>query len=121
MLTKPYLFRDICSSRGIHYAAAMSGGTDVLEILLAYGSEIDAINQDGATALFFACQCNNQFAASVLIDQGANVRIKNLQGMLCDLYLFKVTADIPLCISHMYRVRGLSLVLSIRGDLCFCF
>ena len=64
----------------LHYAAAMSGPTDVLEALLEFGADIDAVNDDGATPLFFACQCNNQFAASVLIGNGSNVRIKNLQG-----------------------------------------
>ena len=44
----------------------MSGPTDVLEALLEYGAALDAVNDDGATPLFFACQCNNQFAASVL-------------------------------------------------------
>ena len=58
----------------------MSGSTDVLEMLISYGADIDACNEEGATALFFACQCNNQYAASVLIDSGSNVRIKNLQG-----------------------------------------
>ena len=66
--------------RALHYAAAMSGPTDVLEALLEYGAALDAVNDDGATPLFFACQCNNQFAASVLIGNGSNVRIKNLQG-----------------------------------------
>ena len=58
----------------------MGGSTDVLEMLISYGADIDACNEEGATPLFFACQCNSQFAASVLIDQGSNVRIKNLQG-----------------------------------------
>ena len=63
----------------------MSGNTDVLDILLEYGADVDAVNEDGATSLFYSCQSNNQFAASVLIENGANVRIKNLQGINIDL------------------------------------
>ena len=46
-----------------------------------YKAEIDAINEDGCTPLFFATQSNNKFAACVLIEQGANVRQKNTQGI----------------------------------------
>ena len=59
---------------------AGGAGTEVVEILLAYGAEVDSQNHEGASALFFACQCNNQRAASVLIDHGASVRMKNLHG-----------------------------------------
>ena len=64
----------------LHYASSMSGTTDVLETLVGAGADTDAVNEDGATPLFYACQCNNQYAASTLLAHGANVRIKNLQG-----------------------------------------
>ena len=35
---------------------------------------------DGSTPLFIACQANNKFASSVLIDRGADVRAKNIHG-----------------------------------------
>ena len=68
--------------RAVHYAAALSGSTDVLEILLSYGSELDAINGEGTSPLFFATQSNNQFAACILIEKGANVRQKDMKGLL---------------------------------------
>ncbi|CAH1786443.1 unnamed protein product [Owenia fusiformis] len=66
---------------GLHYAASMSGNTDVLDLLLDYGADIDGYNDDLSTPLFFATQTNNQFAASVLVERGANVRTKNSQGL----------------------------------------
>lgn len=68
--------------RALHYAAGLSGPSDVLEILVAHGAEIDVVNNEGCTPLFFATQSNNKFAACVLISQGANVRQKNTQGWL---------------------------------------
>lgn len=58
----------------------MTGSTDVLETLISFGADLDAVNDEYATPLFFACQCSNQYAAHVLLMQGANIRCKNLQG-----------------------------------------
>ncbi|XP_070560695.1 uncharacterized protein [Ptychodera flava] len=65
----------------LHYSAGMTGPTDILEILLAYGADVDALNDDQCTPLFFAMQANNMYSASVLIDNGSNVRHKNIQGL----------------------------------------
>ncbi|XP_071099543.1 uncharacterized protein [Haliotis cracherodii] len=65
----------------LHYAASLSGPTDVLEMLLSFGADVDQTNNEGSTPLFFATNGNNQFAACVLIGQGANVRQKNIQGL----------------------------------------
>ncbi|XP_013397902.1 uncharacterized protein LOC106164510 [Lingula anatina] len=65
----------------LHYAASMSHSTEILELLMGYGAEVDAPNEDQATPLFFSTQCNNQSAASVLIENGANYRWKNAQGL----------------------------------------
>ncbi|XP_076450581.1 uncharacterized protein LOC143286742 [Babylonia areolata] len=71
----------------LHYAASLSGPTDVLEMLLSFGSDVDVLNSEGSTPLFFATQSNNQFAACVLINQGANVRQKNGQGLTAFDYI----------------------------------
>ncbi|XP_064635397.1 uncharacterized protein LOC135492725 [Lineus longissimus] len=73
--------RYVGGNTALHYAASMVGSTDVLELLIEYGADIDDINDDQCTPLFFATQCNNQFAANILIDYGANVRCKNVQGL----------------------------------------
>ena len=69
-----------CVTRAVHYAACSLDGTDVLETLISYGADVDVTNDEHASALFFACQTNNQFAASILLSHGADVRLKNLQG-----------------------------------------
>ncbi|GFO50623.1 ankyrin-3 [Plakobranchus ocellatus] len=65
----------------LHYAASLSGPTDILELLLLHGADVDVLNSEGSSPLMFACQANNQFAASVLIAEGANVRQKNVHGL----------------------------------------
>jgi ankyrin repeat protein len=49
-------------------------------MLLSFGADVDVLNNEACTPLFFAAQSNNQLAACVLISQGANVRHKNGQG-----------------------------------------
>ena len=66
--------------RALHFAAGIPGATDVLELLLMYGAELDATDDEGNTALFCATQTNNMFVASILIGQGASIKTKNLQG-----------------------------------------
>ncbi|KAL8568154.1 hypothetical protein ACOMHN_027677 [Nucella lapillus] len=63
----------------LHYAASLSGPTDVLEMLLSFGADVDVLNSEASTPLFCATQANNQFAACVLVSQGANVRQKHGQ------------------------------------------
>nr|XP_054761378.1 uncharacterized protein LOC129267777 [Lytechinus pictus] len=65
----------------VHYAAGMTGPTDILELLIEYGADLDSVNDDNCTPLFFATQSNSYFAASVLLNGGANVRHKNIQGL----------------------------------------
>ncbi|KAJ8299500.1 hypothetical protein KUTeg_023560 [Tegillarca granosa] len=78
------LLRRILSEQiklALHYAAGMAGSSDILDLLLSYGAEVDAFNEDGNTPLFFATQSDNQYSASALIDHGANYRQKNHQGL----------------------------------------
>lgn len=58
----------------------MSGGTEILELLLSYGAEIDTPNNEGSTPLFFATKSNNQLAACILLAHGANMKFKNGNG-----------------------------------------
>ncbi|CAK8680159.1 unnamed protein product [Clavelina lepadiformis] len=65
----------------VHLATRMSGSTDVLQILLRFGAQVDAANEEGCTALFDAMRTNNFHAASILIEHGADVRRKNDHGL----------------------------------------
>ena len=48
----------------------MTGPVDILELLVEYGADVDAINEDHCTPLFFATQANNYYAASALLQAG---------------------------------------------------
>lgn len=65
----------------LHLTAGLSNASDVLELFLCFGADVDAVNEDLCSPLFYAAQANNMFAASVLIEHGANVRSRNLQGL----------------------------------------
>ena len=70
----------------------MTGSTDFLETLISYGADLDAVNDEHTTPLFFACQCSNQYAAHVLLIHGANIRAKNLQGKSAKKLFLKMAA-----------------------------
>lgn len=72
--------------RALHFAASSLGSTEVLEVLIAYGANVDCLNEDHATPLFFACQTNNQLAASLLLNCGANFRAQNLHGEMAKFW-----------------------------------
>ncbi|XP_067933694.1 uncharacterized protein [Watersipora subatra] len=65
----------------VHFAAMIPASTDVLELLLSYGADIDAPNSEHSTPLFFSCQTDNMFAASVLLSRGADFRKRNNKGL----------------------------------------
>ncbi|XP_048588484.1 uncharacterized protein LOC116619849 isoform X3 [Nematostella vectensis] len=65
----------------LHLSAGLSNASDVLELFISFGADVDAVNNDLCTPLFYATQANNMYAASMLIEQGANVRMRNLQGL----------------------------------------
>ncbi|ESO91608.1 hypothetical protein LOTGIDRAFT_233395 [Lottia gigantea] len=71
----------------LHYASSLSGTTDILELILTFGGDVDLMNDEGCTPLFFATQSNNQLAACILIGQGASVRHKNMQGLTAFDYI----------------------------------
>lgn len=72
----------------LHFAAMIPGTTDVLELLLSHGADIDALNAEHSTPLFFSCQANNMFSASVLISNGADHKIKNDKGSPASIFKF---------------------------------
>lgn len=93
-----YFCHDVNSSlfsdcRALHFAAMIPGTTDVLELLLSHGADIDAPNSDYSTPLFFSCQSGNMFSASVLLARGADFRIRNNKGILSLIFLCNITCN----------------------------
>lgn len=62
------------------HAAAENGTPQVVEILLAAGAPLDALDVRQRTPLHWACCQNREKAASVLLNAGANVNVKSAAG-----------------------------------------
>ena len=56
-------------------AATQQHMTGVLELLLAQGSDVNAMNDDRCTPLFFATRSNNYYGAKVLLQNGMIILI----------------------------------------------
>ena len=55
----------------LHYCASL-GFVDLIKVLLERGAEIDALDDEGKTALKVAVESSNQDAAEVLLNSRAN-------------------------------------------------
>lgn len=60
----------MCFCSALHLAAGLSNTSDVLGLLLSHGADVDAVNDDLCSPLFYATQANNMFAGSLLITHG---------------------------------------------------
>jgi hypothetical protein len=64
----------------LHYDA-IAGRTDDIEATLAQGVPVDAVDQDGETALMISIKAGQREAAAVLRRHGASLDLKNLAGV----------------------------------------
>ncbi|XP_065056315.1 uncharacterized protein LOC135684610 [Rhopilema esculentum] len=64
----------------LHLAASQRHMTDVLELLINRGSDVNALNEDRHTPLFYAARTNNLNGAKILLENGADFRVRNYQG-----------------------------------------
>eukprot|EP00794_Sanderia_malayensis_P010823 gene10823-11975_t len=65
----------------LHLASSQHHMTDILPLLIQYGADVNAYNDDHFTPLFFATSKNNQHGAKFLLDNGADLRLRNYQGL----------------------------------------
>jgi len=63
----------------LHWAA-YGGHTDVVELLIANGADVNAKNDSGFTPLHWAATWDNKAAAELLISKGADVNAKDIDG-----------------------------------------
>lgn len=82
----------------------------MVEILLSFGADVDLLNDEGDTSLFFATHANNQLAACVLINHGANVRQKNAQGKNFTLTLLGTYFWLSVNSFCIYFIRAETLI-----------
>ena len=62
-------------------AAAVSGNTDTVKALLDKGTQVDARDENGGTALGHAVWFGHVETVQLLIDRGADVNVKKQDGM----------------------------------------
>jgi ankyrin repeat protein len=74
-------------NRPLHLAAALTDHPDLVEVLLEAGADPNIPNSSSATPLIIACQSNNLFSASILLQRGASFSIKNAVGKCAFEYI----------------------------------
>ncbi|OQR87074.1 hypothetical protein ACHHYP_09567 [Achlya hypogyna] len=65
------------------HAMAELGHNEILEMLLTAGAPVDAIEEDGETALHFAARSGNARGVELLLLAGANTDVVTPVGLLC--------------------------------------
>ncbi len=77
-IARTNFFTTLNSGSFLRFAAANPQvAPEVIETLLEEGCQINSCDQNGMTALMFACTNNNQPAAQVLLGRGADVTYQN--------------------------------------------
>lgn len=75
---------DVKGETSLHFAAYDS---DLMELLLEAGANIDAADQYGNTVLMAAVKKRNPVGVKMLIERGANIELRNSDGKIArDLY-----------------------------------
>lgn len=62
----------------LHLTAGLSNSSDLLDLLLSVDADVDAMNDDLCSPLFYATQSNNLYAASLLLNHG---KLNKQQGL----------------------------------------
>ncbi|WP_339048910.1 ankyrin repeat domain-containing protein [Candidatus Mesenet endosymbiont of Phosphuga atrata] len=68
-------------SSPLHIAIQHNSSVMIIKMLLEYGAKIDALNRDGRTPLHIAASKRKLIATKELLKNGANVNIKDCNGM----------------------------------------
>lgn len=83
----------------LHYACA-KGHFEVAQYLIANGAIIDSLSPGNTTPLMMAVQSGNEALVKLLLDKGADLRLKNTNGL--------TAIDIAVIYEKPWFVEGLS-------------
>ncbi|KAF3394005.1 putative ankyrin repeat protein [Penicillium rolfsii] len=61
--------------------AALKGDECIMQLLLTQGADINAVDKDGDTALFYAIMSGNETVVQLLLAQGADINAVNKNGI----------------------------------------
>ncbi len=92
--------RSILGATLLHKATVRNYSVDLVKLLINFGLNVNAQNNEGATALHFACKNNNYEVVKLLIDNGANVNIESLVTKQISLYTTSCVKIIKLLIEN---------------------
>ena len=53
---------------------------EIVKLIVELGGDVNAADHQGFSALHFAAFCDNEVAAEILLDAGANISSKDTQG-----------------------------------------
>lgn len=77
----PPYYKEPDNGNLLHTLSYDGGTSSVTNLLIAAGSEIDAVNHRGQTPLMFACLWKHYEVAVALIEGGADVNAQNFRGI----------------------------------------
>lgn len=63
------------------YLAAINGHTDIVQLLIANGADINLLNEYGETTLHKAAEEGNEGAVTMLLDMGAKLNLQDCDGL----------------------------------------
>ena len=80
MQTTSRVFRRLLTP--LHYASCNEiNAPETIVVLLHYGADINAKDENGLTPLHYAVRRNDQEVVKVLLNEGANVNVKDNDGL----------------------------------------
>ena len=74
---------DSWGNTGLHLAVQGGSSKHVLEEIIAHGADVNAVNNEGATALMLACETWQKEFVNVLLRAGADTSICDVHGDTC--------------------------------------
>ena len=92
-----------------HYAARNYQFTDVLQVIISLGLDVNGTNNKNVTALMLACKEGKKDAIDVLLSDGADPNIADADGATCLHYAarnYRSTDVLPVIISLGLDVNG---------------
>ena len=74
---------DSWGNTGLHLLVQGGSSKHILEAIIAHGADVNAVNNEGATALMLACETGQKDAVNILLRAGADTSIVDVHADTC--------------------------------------